>query len=53
MALDIASEVKLALQAPDMAEWMRQEIIKRGVLDALAAGFAELVEQGRCLDATA
>ncbi len=41
MALDIASEVKLALQAPDMAEWMRQQIIKPGVLDALAVAAAD------------
>lgn len=41
MALDIASEVKLAMQAPDMADWLREHVIKPGVLDALDVAAAD------------
>lgn len=41
MPLDIASEVKLALQAPDVAEWLRQHVVKPAVLDAMAVQAAD------------
>ena len=41
MALDIASEVKRAIQAPDMADWLREHVIKPGVLDALDVAAAD------------
>ena len=40
MALDIASEVKLAIKTPDMAHWLRQHVITPGVQDALAVARA-------------
>ena len=34
-------EVKLAIQAPDMADWLREYVIKPGVLDALDVAAAD------------
>ena len=41
MALDIASEFQLALQAPDFAEWLRQHVVKPAVLAALSESAAD------------